>query len=54
MRKESNIQNILIIVLAATVLVMSVGYATFSSNLAINNSTATFKNAVWDVRFDEI
>lgn len=53
MRKESSIQNILIIVLAATVLVMSVGYATFSSNLAINNSTATFKKAVWDVRFDE-
>jgi len=53
MRKESNIQNILIIVLAATVLVMSVGYATFSSNLAINSSTATFNKAVWDVRFDE-
>ena len=52
MRKENGVQNIIIVVLAITVLVMTVGYAAFTQNLTINNSTATFNKAKWDVHFD--
>ncbi len=52
MRKENNVQNIVIVVLAITVLVMTVGYAAFTQTLKIENSTATFKKAKWDVHFD--
>ena len=52
MRKENNVQNIVIILLAVVVLVMTVGYAAFASTLTINSSTATFKKAKWDVHFD--
>ena len=51
MRKENNVQNIVIIVLAVTVMVMSIGYATYAQTLNING-TATFNKAVWDVHFD--
>ena len=52
MRKENSIQNVVIIVLAATILVMSVGYATYTKQLNIEG-TATFEKAVWNVEFDE-
>ena len=51
MRKESNVQNIVIVVLALTIMVMSVGYALYAQTLNING-TATFNKAVWDVHFD--
>ena len=52
MRKENRTQNVVILILAVTVLLMTVGYATFVQTLNINNSTATFKKAKWDVHFD--
>lgn len=52
MRKENSVQNIVIVVLAITVLVMTVGYAAFAQTLTISSSTATFKKAKWDVHFD--
>jgi len=52
MRKENSVQNIVIVVLAISVLVMTVGYAAFSQTLTISSSTATFKKAIWDVHFD--
>ena len=52
MRKENSVQNIVIVVLAVTILVMTVGYAAFAQTLKIDSSTATFKQAKWDVRFD--
>ena len=51
MRKEKSIQNITIIVLAVAILVMSVGFALYSSQLTING-TATFKKSMWNVEFD--
>ena len=52
MRQEKGLQNIIIVVLAIAVLVMSVGFATYSETLNING-TATFTAAKWDVRFDK-
>jgi len=51
MRKENNIQNIIIALLAITVLAMSIGYAAYARTLNING-TATFSKSVWDVHFD--
>ncbi len=51
MRKEKSIQNVTIIVLAVGILVMSVGFALYSSQLTING-TATFKKSLWNVEFD--
>ena len=51
MRKENLVQNVVMIVLAAAVLVMSIGYAVYAQTLNINGS-ATFSKAVWDVHFD--
>lgn len=51
MRKEGIIQSVVIVVLAVTVLVMSVGYALYAQQLTVNG-TATFTKAKWDVHFD--
>ncbi len=51
MRKENLVQNIVMIVLAVAVLVMSVGYALYAQTLNISG-TATFSKASWDVHFD--
>ena len=52
MRQERGLQNTVIVVLAIAILVMSVGFATYSENLKING-TATFNKATWDVRFNK-
>lgn len=51
MKKERNVQNIVIMALAAVIVVMSVGYALYNQTLNINGK-ATFNKAVWDVHFD--
>ena len=51
MRKEKGVQNIVIVVLAVAILVMSVGFALYSQNLNITGH-ATFEKAKWDVHFD--
>ena len=51
MRRETNIQNVIIALLAITVVVMSIGYAVYSTQLNINGQ-ATFSRAKWDVHFD--
>ena len=51
MRKEGFIQNVIIVVLAVTILVMSVGYALYNQSLEVDG-TATFTKAKWDVHFD--
>lgn len=51
MRKDNLVQNVVIVVLAVTIMVMSVGYALYSQTLNING-TATFSKANWDVHFD--
>ena len=50
MRQEKSLQNVVIVFLAIAVLVMSVGFATYTETLNING-TATFTAAKWDVRF---
>ena len=52
MRKESNVQSLVVILLAFTVLVMTVGFAAYTQQLTIDSSTATFNKAVWDVHFN--
>lgn len=51
MRKERNIQSFAIIALSIALVIMSVGYATYSQTLNING-TSTFTASKWDVRFD--
>ncbi len=51
MRKENLVQNVVMVVLAVAILVMSVGYALYSQTLNINGK-ATFSKANWDVHFD--
>lgn len=51
MSKENKLQNVILILLAVTVVAMSVGFAAFSTNLNINGS-AKFNYAKWDVKFD--
>lgn len=50
MRQERGLQTVVIGVLAVVILVMSVGFAAFSTTLNING-TATFTAAKWDVHF---
>ena len=52
MRKERFVQNVAIIVLAVAIIVMSVGYATYSTPLKINGTT-TVEGAKWDVHFTD-
>lgn len=51
MRKERNIQSLAIIALAVALVVMSIGYATYTQNLKINGE-ATFTASKWDVHFN--
>lgn len=51
MRKENMIQSVVMVMLAVTVLAMSVGFAAFNQTLNINGK-ATFSKATWDVHFD--
>ncbi len=51
MRKESGVQNLVIVILAVAVLVMSVGFALYNQSLTITGNT-TVKAATWDVHFD--
>ncbi len=51
MRKERSTQAVVISILAVAVLIMSVGFASYTQNLNING-TATFASAKWDVHFD--
>ena len=51
MRRENYIQNVIIALLAITVLAMSIGYAAYTQQLNVNG-TATFSKAKWDVHFD--
>lgn len=51
MRRENYIQNVIIALLAITVLAMSIGYAAYTQQLNVNG-TATFSKATWDVHFD--
>ena len=51
MRRENTMQNVIIALLAITVLAMSIGYAAYTQALNING-TATFSRAQWDVHFD--
>ena len=50
MRRERSLQNIIIIVLSIAVIGMSIGFATYASNLEING-TAHFTPASWDIHF---
>ncbi len=50
MRQERGLQTVVIGVLAVVILVMSVGFAAYSTTLNING-TATFTAAKWDVHF---
>ena len=50
MRQERGLQTVVIGVLAVVILVMSVGFAAFSTTLNINGK-ATFTAAKWDVHF---
>lgn len=52
MRQERGLQNTVIVVLAIAILIMSVGFATYSENLKING-TATFNKATWNVSFNK-
>ena len=52
MRKDNLVQNVVIVVLAVTIMVMSVGYALYTQTLNING-TATFSKAEWSVKFDK-
>ena len=50
MEKSKNVQTIIIVVLAATILCMSIGFALFSSELTING-TATVSPSKWSVHY---
>lgn len=52
MQKKRFIQNVTIIVLAVAIIVMSVGYAAYITQLEIKG-TATIEKASWDVHFSE-
>ena len=51
MKKEKSTQTIIIAVLAVAILVMSVGFATYTQTLNING-TATVKKSEWKVQYD--
>ncbi len=52
MEKRISYSGIIIILLVVAVVIMAIGFATFSANLTING-TASIKKASWDVAFDE-
>jgi len=52
MRKQGYIQNVIIAVLAVSILIMSVGYAFYNASLDVEG-TATFNKASWQVRFKD-
>ena len=52
MKKERGIETILVVVLAAAVLFMSIGFALFGQNLEIGG-TATVEKSKWDIHFDQ-
>ncbi len=51
MDKKVNYSGLVAMVLAVAVLVMSIGFATFSQNLTING-TANVSTASWQIQFD--
>ena len=51
MKKEKSTQTLIIAVLAVAILVMSVGFATYTQTLNING-TATVKPSSWKVEYD--
>lgn len=51
MRKEKSVQSLAIIALSVALVIMSIGYATYTQNLEINGQ-ATFTASKWDVHFD--
>ena len=53
MERKANFQNLLIVLLAVTIIAMSIGFATYSSNLQISG-TATFKKSSWSIVFDNL
>lgn len=53
MEKKTNSQLIIIILLTVAIIAMSIGFATYSSNLQING-TATFKKSTWSIVFDNL
>ena len=53
MQRKSFIQNVTIIVLAVAIILMSVGYATYSVPLQITGTT-TIEKATWGIVFDNI
>ena len=53
MKKNFNSQIIIIILLSVTIIAMSIGFATYSSNLKING-TATFKKSTWKIILDNL
>ena len=52
MEKKISYSGLVVVVLAVAVLVMSVGFAVFSTNLSING-TAQVSSSSWQVEFDE-
>lgn len=53
MQRKNFIQNVTIIVLAVAIILMSVGYATFSVPLQITGTT-TIEKASWGIVFDNV
>ena len=53
MQRKSFIQNVTIIVLAVAIVLMSVGYATYSTPLKITGTT-TIESASWSVKFANV
>ena len=55
MKSTRKIQNVMMVLLGITVLVMSIGFATsaYTENLQINGSDVTISGAKWDVHFKE-
>lgn len=51
MQKEKGVQTLIIAVLAVAILVMSVGFATYSSSLNLNGNI-TVKKSTWMIEFD--
>ena len=52
MEKKISYSGLVVVVLAVAVLIMSVGFAVFSTNLSING-TAQVSSSNWQVEFDE-
>lgn len=50
MRKKRTFQNIAIVVLGIAIIIMSIGYAAYSTPMSITGTT-TIQRASWDVKF---